>query len=155
MHELVKHVWVPFPADTSPSPMPMSSMASIACWCSVMVVQEGDTAVYDLYLGVRLAEASSQAMWGSAHYCVQMEPVPVSGERQEPFACAAHEACMNCSDPLEWTCAAACGEQLLRFHSSRQPKEHMLMPLHRSTAHSATARRCLPPLSAHMKVVLN
>jgi len=40
--------------------------------------KEGDTAVYDLYLGVRLAEASSQAMWGSAHYCVQMTPVNVS-----------------------------------------------------------------------------
>jgi hypothetical protein len=34
---------------------------------------------YDLYLGVRLAEASSQAMWGSAHYCVQMSPVQVCG----------------------------------------------------------------------------
>eukprot|EP00983_Pelagomonas_calceolata_P113247 1159965-Pelagomonas_calceolata.AAC.4 len=39
--------------------------------------KEGDTAVYDLYLGVRLAEASSQAMWGSAHYCVQTSPVQV------------------------------------------------------------------------------
>jgi len=43
--------------------------------------REGDTAVYDLYLGVRLAEASSQAMWGSAHYCVQMSPVQVCAGR--------------------------------------------------------------------------
>lgn len=39
--------------------------------------QIGDTAVFDLHLGVRLAEAAAQAMWGSAHYCVQMEPVQV------------------------------------------------------------------------------
>lgn len=44
------------------------------CCCAP---QEGDTPEYDLYLGVRLAEASSQAMWGSAHYCVQMSPVQV------------------------------------------------------------------------------
>mmetsp|Transcript_26929 Transcript_26929/g.69418 ORF Transcript_26929/g.69418 Transcript_26929/m.69418 type:complete len:871 (-) Transcript_26929:1245-3857(-) len=43
--------------------------------------KEGDTAVYDLYLGVRLAEASSQAMWGSAHYCVQTSPVQIAMEQ--------------------------------------------------------------------------
>ncbi len=43
-------------------------------------MQPGDTPEYDLYLGVRLAEASSQAMWGSAHYCIQMEPVQVKME---------------------------------------------------------------------------
>ncbi|MEW5306191.1 MAG: hypothetical protein WDW36_008675 [Sanguina aurantia] len=34
--------------------------------------------LYDLDLGVRLAEAASQAMWGSAHFCVLMDPVQVS-----------------------------------------------------------------------------
>ncbi|GFH14010.1 uncharacterized protein HaLaN_09983 [Haematococcus lacustris] len=37
--------------------------------------KEGEEPEYELYMGVRLAEASSQAMWGSAHYCVQMTPV--------------------------------------------------------------------------------
>lgn len=32
---------------------------------------------FDVELGVRLAEAASQAMWGSAHYCVMMEPIQV------------------------------------------------------------------------------
>jgi hypothetical protein len=37
----------------------------------------GEPPAYDLYLGVRLAEASSQAMWGSAHYCIQAERIEV------------------------------------------------------------------------------
>ena len=32
---------------------------------------------YDLALGVRLAEAASQAMWGSAYMCVGVQPVQV------------------------------------------------------------------------------
>ncbi|GFH26691.1 uncharacterized protein HaLaN_24880, partial [Haematococcus lacustris] len=42
--------------------------------------KEGEEPEYELYMGVRLAEASSQAMWGSAHYCVQMTPVRVKME---------------------------------------------------------------------------
>ncbi|KXZ56071.1 hypothetical protein GPECTOR_2g953 [Gonium pectorale] len=35
---------------------------------------------FDVELGVRLAEAASQAMWGSAHYCVMMDPIQVKME---------------------------------------------------------------------------
>lgn len=34
-------------------------------------------------LGVRLAEATAQAMWGSAHVCVLMQPIEVSMEQVE------------------------------------------------------------------------
>ncbi|GIL66635.1 hypothetical protein Vafri_20126 [Volvox africanus] len=38
------------------------------------------TPTFDVELGVRLAEAASQAMWGSAHYCVMMDPIQVKME---------------------------------------------------------------------------
>ncbi len=50
--------------------------------CGVLPREEVDPAAqpFDVELGVRLAEAASQAMWGSAHYCVMMEPIQVKVE---------------------------------------------------------------------------
>ena len=39
--------------------------------------EAASTPPFDVELGVRLGEAASQAMWGSAHYCVMMDPIQV------------------------------------------------------------------------------
>jgi hypothetical protein len=65
---------------------------------------------YDLYLGVRLAEASSQAMWGSAHYCVQMSPVQVSVWLRRPHLLHIASTVMHCGMlTMLWSIPCVCG----------------------------------------------
>ena len=80
--------------------------------------QEGDAPVFDLYLGVRLAEAASQAMWGSAHYCVQMRPPQVSAHCTCMRVLVLHPRSLSCYSTwqahrgiawgrTEWCCVLA------------------------------------------------
>ncbi len=50
-----------------------------------------ESPTFDVELGVRLAEAASQAMWGSAHYCVMMDPIQV-GVRMSAGECGVGRA---------------------------------------------------------------
>eukprot|EP00798_Chlamydomonas_sp_ICE-L_P023775 gene23775-9334_t len=60
--------------------------------------------LYDLALGVRLAEASSQAMWGSAHTCVTMKPIQIKMSHVERLGTMGIDCFLNEQLPLSRVC---------------------------------------------------
>lgn len=59
---------------------------------------------YDVELGVRLAEAAAQAMWGSAHYCVLMDPIQVKMSQVEQLGRLGMDCYQTVQLPLSRVC---------------------------------------------------
>eukprot|EP00198_Chlamydomonas_reinhardtii_P003541 XP_001692877.1 flagellar associated protein [Chlamydomonas reinhardtii] len=62
--------------------------------------EAASTPPFDVELGVRLGEAASQAMWGSAHYCVMMDPIQVKMDHIQQLGVMGNDCYTTVALPL-------------------------------------------------------